>query len=87
MSRTRHVGAGVPLSRLPNFAERPAQQPDVVIHGWTVFAHPLFLDQYEKLLQQVADLQAKDPNGYEKKNAAKRLAAISGSMVWRLRIS
>lgn len=76
MSRTRHVGAGVPLSRLPNFAERPAQQPDVVIHGWTVFAHPLFLDQYEKLLQQVADLQAKDPNGYEKKNAAKRLAAI-----------
>ena len=48
----------------------------MVIHGWTAFAHPLFLDQYEKLLQQVAELQAKDPTGYEKKNSAKRLAAI-----------
>ncbi|MFN3496752.1 MAG: hypothetical protein ACK40L_19835 [Hydrogenophaga sp.] len=67
MSRTRHVGAGVPLSRLPKSSERPTQQPDVVIHGWTVFAHPLFLDQYEKLLQQVAELQAKDPTGYEKR--------------------
>ncbi|UJW81149.1 type II toxin-antitoxin system YhaV family toxin [Hydrogenophaga sp. SL48] len=76
MSRTRHVGAGVPPSRLPNFSERSTQQPDVVIHGWTVFAHPLFLYQYEKLLQQVAELRAKDPPGYEKKNAAKRLAAI-----------
>lgn len=76
MSRTRHVGAGVPLSRVPKISERPAQQPDVVIHGWTVFAHPLFLDQYEKLLQQVAELRVKDPKGYEKKNAAKRLAAI-----------
>jgi toxin YhaV len=69
MSRTRDVGAGFPQSRLPN-------QPDVVIHGWTVFAHPLFLDQYEKLLKQVAELREKDPKGYAKKNAAKRLAAI-----------
>ena len=76
MSRTRRVGAGVPPSRLPNLSGRPAQQPDVVIHGWTVFAHALFLDQYQKLLQQVAELRAKDPKGYEKKNAAKRLAAI-----------
>lgn len=76
MSRTRHVGAGVPPSRLPNFSEKSTPQPDVVIHGWTVFAHSLFLDQYEKLLHQVAELQAKDPTGYAKKNAAKRLAAI-----------
>lgn len=73
MTRTRHVGAG---ARLPNYSEKPPQQPNVVFHGWTVFAHPLFLDQYEKLLQQVAELRAKDPKGYEKKNAAKRLAAI-----------
>lgn len=76
MSRTRHVGASGPLSRLPKFSEKLAQQPDVVIHGWTIFAYPLFLDQYEKLLQQVTELQAKAPKGYEKKNAAKRLAAI-----------
>ena len=73
---SRHVGTGVPLSRLPVFSEKPAKQPVVVIHGWTIFAHPLFLAQYEKLLQQVAELRSKDPNGYEKKNAAKRLAAI-----------
>ena len=49
----------------------------VVIHGWTVFAHPLFLDQIETLLRQVQALREKDPGGYAKKNAAKRLAAIS----------
>ena len=76
MSRIRHVGAGVPPSRLPKSSEKSTPQPEVVIHGWTVFAHPLFLDQCEKLLQQVAELQAKDPTGYEKKNSAKRLAAI-----------
>ena len=48
----------------------------VVIHGWTVFAHPLFLDQLEKLVQQVEAHKAKDPAGYTKKNATKRLAAI-----------
>jgi toxin YhaV len=57
-------------------ARQSAEQPDVLIHGWTIFAHPLFLDQYEKLLQQVAELRTKDPEGYGKKNAAKRLAAI-----------
>ncbi|MBV8618423.1 MAG: type II toxin-antitoxin system YhaV family toxin [Curvibacter sp.] len=76
MNPTRHVGSGLLPPRRQNFPERPSQQHDVVIHGWTVFAHPLFLDQYEKLLGQVAELQAKDPEGYKKKNAAKRLAAI-----------
>jgi toxin YhaV len=55
---------------------KPAQEPDGVIHGWTIFAHSLFLDQYEALLEQVAQLRAKDPKGYMKRNAAKRLAAI-----------
>ena len=76
MSRPRHVGAGAPLSYQPNFTGKSAQQPNLVIHGWRVYAHPLFLDQYEKLLQQVADQRVKDPKGYEKKNAAKRLRAI-----------
>jgi toxin YhaV len=73
MTRTRYVGTPRPrLSR----SKKLAQEPNVVIHGWTIFAHPLFLDQYEKLLRQVARLQSKDPKGYAKKNAAKRLAAI-----------
>lgn len=49
----------------------------MVIHGWTVFSHPLFLHQLETLTRQVAELRAKDPVGYMKKNATKRLAAIS----------
>ena len=53
-----------------------AQAPSLVVHGWTVFAHPLFLAQIEMLAQQVEALRQKDPGGYAKKNASKRLAAI-----------
>lgn len=49
----------------------------LVVHGWTVFAHPLFLAQVEALVQQVEALKQKDPAGYIQKNASKRLAAIS----------
>lgn len=52
----------------------PAQP--MVVHGWTVYAHPLFLQQVEALAQQVEALKRKDPSGYIKKNATKRLAAI-----------
>jgi toxin YhaV len=48
-----------------------------VINGWTVFAHPLFLTQLEQLISQVEILKKKDPIGYTKKNASKRLAAIN----------
>ncbi|MEN9317257.1 MAG: hypothetical protein RIS35_3650 [Pseudomonadota bacterium] len=48
----------------------------LVIHGWTVFAHPLFLAQLEVLAQQVEAARQKDPIGFVKKNASKRLAAI-----------
>lgn len=47
------------------------------IHGWTVFAHPLFLAQIEVLAQQVELLRQKDAVGYARKNASKRLAAIT----------
>ena len=49
----------------------------LVIHGWTVFAHPLLLAQIEALARQVETLKQKDPAGYLKKNASKRLAAIT----------
>ncbi len=48
----------------------------LVIHGWTVFAHPLFLAHLETLAQQVEGIKQKDPDGYVKKNVTKRLAAI-----------
>lgn len=49
----------------------------LLIHGWTVFAHPLFLAQLEALAQEVEAFKQKDPTGYVKKNATKRLAAIT----------
>jgi toxin YhaV len=49
----------------------------LVVNGWTIFAHPLFLDQVETLIRQVEALKKKDAVGYVKKNAAKRLAAIA----------
>ncbi len=49
----------------------------LVVHGWTVFVHPLFLAQIEALAQQAEALKQKDPAGYAKRNASKRLAAIT----------
>ena len=49
----------------------------LLIHGWTIFIHPLFLRQIEALTKQVDGLKQKDPTAYVKKNASKRLAAIN----------
>jgi toxin YhaV len=54
----------------------PASVAPVVINGWTIFAHPLFLDQLEATIAEVEELRRKNPQGYVKKNASKRLAAI-----------
>jgi toxin YhaV len=54
-----------------------AKPEPLVAHGWTIFAHPLFLDQLEELTKQVEALRQKDPTGFRKKNATKRLAAIA----------
>lgn len=48
----------------------------MVVNGWTLYTHPLFLEQYLNLKTQVETLRDKDPTGYIKKNATKRLAAI-----------
>lgn len=54
----------------------PKQSP-IVINGWTLFAHPLFLDEIEALLNKVEELKSEDPANYVKRNVTKRLAAIS----------
>ena len=53
----------------------------MVISGWTIYAHPLFLDQLEELIVEVEALRAKAPQGYVGKNASKRLAAITSLML------
>lgn len=49
----------------------------LVVNGWSLFAHPIFLDQLDALTAQVEALKRRDPAGYVKKNATKRLAAIA----------
>jgi toxin YhaV len=49
----------------------------LVVNGWSLFAHPLFLDQVASLILKVEALKAKDPKNYKQKNSTKRLAAIA----------
>lgn len=49
----------------------------LVINGWTISAHALFLDQLETAIKRVEIQRRKDPVGYIHKNASKRLAAIA----------
>lgn len=49
----------------------------LTVNGWSIFAHPLFLDQLEALIAAVEKARAKDPKAYKRKNAAKRLAAVA----------
>jgi len=53
----------------------PAEAP-LVRNGWSIYAHPVFLDQLEGLIEAVEDRKARDPKAWQKKNGAKRLAAI-----------
>ena len=48
----------------------------IVVNGWTLYTHPLFVEQYEVLEKKVLAHKAKDPIAYLKKNDTKRLAAI-----------
>ncbi len=48
----------------------------LVINGWSIFLHPLLLDECEKLLTQVENLRQRNPQNYQKKNVTKRLTAI-----------
>lgn len=49
----------------------------LVVNGWTLFAHPSFLNQVAELAEKVTALKAANPGGYRSKNATKRLAAIT----------
>ena len=46
------------------------------VNGWQLFAHPLFLDQIEKLADAVEKARVKDPSGWRKSANAKLLAAL-----------
>ena len=41
------------------------------IHGWRLYAHPLFLDQLNALINEVESLRRRDPQDYRSRNASK----------------
>jgi toxin YhaV len=49
---------------------------EIIVNGWILCAHQLFLDQYESLIAEVEKLKIKDPKNFKSKNSTKRLAAI-----------
>ncbi|MCC0807203.1 type II toxin-antitoxin system YhaV family toxin [Methylobacterium sp. W2] len=49
----------------------------MVIDGWTVFAHPLLLDQLERAAAAVDAAKAADPKGYRGTAQAKLLAMLA----------
>ena len=53
----------------------PPQAP-LVVNGWSIYAHPIFLDQLDDLIKEVEARKASAPANWQKKNCAKRLAAI-----------
>jgi len=53
----------------------PAEAP-LVVNGWSIFAHPVFLGQLEELIAEVEARKARDPKSWKSKNCTKRLAAI-----------
>lgn len=54
-----------------------SKSQEIIINGWCLLAHPLFLDQFEYLVSEVKKIQQKDPDHYKEKNITKRLAAIN----------
>lgn len=48
----------------------------VAVNDWELFAHPLFLDQLEKLTAAVERASEKDPRGWRTSANAKLLAAL-----------
>jgi toxin YhaV len=49
------------------------------VNGWTIYAHPLFLDQLEAMTAAVDKTRKKDPAGYKKKRATKLLLTSASS--------
>jgi toxin YhaV len=49
----------------------------VVVNGWTIYEHPEFVRQRQKLERTIAALRRKDPEGWRQTDDAKLLAAIA----------
>jgi len=55
---------------------KTTSQAPLVVDGWSIYAHPIFLDQLDGLIEQVEARKVRDPRNWRDKNCAKRLSAI-----------
>lgn len=53
-------------------------------HGWHLYAHPLFLDQLERLVASVERAKRADPQGWHSKADARLLAALRTLLLDRI---
>jgi len=53
-------------------------------HGWRLYAHPLFLDQLERLLTTVERAKRSDPEGWQHKADARLLTALKTLLLDRV---
>lgn len=56
----------------------------IVIHGWGLYAHPLFAERLASLTEQVAEIANKDPEGFAGHPAAKLLMSVRNAMRTRV---
>jgi toxin YhaV len=54
-----------------------SKDQSLIINGWSIYAHPLFLNQFEELITTVENLKHQNPETYRSKNATKKLAAVA----------
>ncbi|CTQ51295.1 Toxin YhaV [Jannaschia donghaensis] len=67
------------MTRGAAFAEAP-----LVVNGWSIYAHPVFFDQLEGLIEEVEVRKVRDSKNWYKKNCTKRLAAIFKLANWAI---
>ena len=49
----------------------------MIVNGWRLYAHPLFEQQFCRLVEHVESLAAKNPAGYREEPATKLLATVN----------
>ncbi|WP_131783871.1 type II toxin-antitoxin system YhaV family toxin [Legionella gresilensis] len=49
----------------------------LIINGWIILVHPIFMEQINSLIKDVEKIKEKEPSTFHLKNKAKLLAAIA----------
>jgi len=53
-----------------------SESHEIIVNGWLLCVHPVFLTEYERLIDEVEVLRAQNTTNYKNKKSTKILAAI-----------